>query len=347
VRADAVEAARAVGDVTSELRAEMAWALRDARRDVAGYRERLLALADRAVDHFKPVDDHASVAQALILRALAKAGIDQLGAIVALKEAQEHAELTDDERIQVDVWDELGGAMIFGPTPYAEVLELTRREVEWAREHGNAFAIADGRLGEAYSLAALGRSDEALAVLDELATFFGQLPGTVSQHGECYTIAGRIERDRGNPAAAERRYRRAMELFDLGGHRRWWRNAAPGAAHALLDEGRLPEARAVLDQIAARDEATVAPGAFRLEAEARYELAVGNVDSGIDLARRAVGEVAGSASLLYEGRARETLATLLAAAGDRQGADHELARARELFAAKGFLVGVERIDARS
>ena len=83
---------------------------------------------------------------------------------------------TEDERIQVEVWDELGGAMIFGPTPYQEILELTRGEVDWAHEHGIAFAAADGRLGEAYAVAALGEADAALAVLRELIEFLRPTP---------------------------------------------------------------------------------------------------------------------------------------------------------------------------
>jgi pentatricopeptide repeat protein len=345
VHAQAVEIARTAADTTNELRADMAWAVGVARRDRAGWHERLTAIADAAAGHFATLDDHANVARALLLRALAKTQTDQPGAIATLKEAHAHAALTHDERIQVDVWDDLGGVMLFGPTPYEEVLQFTRQEVEWARERGIAFSVADGRLGEAYALAAIGESDEALGVLAELETFFGQLPASVAQHGECHTLAGRIERDRRNPAAAEREYRRAMGLFDKGGHRRWWRNAAPGAAHALLDQGRVDEARAVLDEMAARDETPNAPaGAFRLEAEARYRLAVGEKSAGIDYARRAVAAVDGTGALLYEGRARETLAEVLAAGGDSDAAGEQLKLARDLYVAKGYLVGVARID---
>jgi len=223
------------------------------RRDDLGWQERTFALIERAVDHFARTDDHVSMAEALLLKGLALAPHDQNAAIDALKEAQRFAQQSGDERIQVEVWDELGGAMLFGPTPYDETLVFTRREVEWAREHGIAFSVADGRLGEAYSLAALGRFDGALSVLHELMDLFAQLPGLVSQHGECYTLAGRIERDRGNPAAAVRLYGKAMDLFEQSGHRRWWRNAAPGVAHAYLDMGRTDEARQILDGIAAHD----------------------------------------------------------------------------------------------
>ena len=341
----AIELSRALGDVTGELRADLAWGMTEPRREDPGWQERTFALIERAVDHFAKTDDQVSMAEALLLKGLALAPHDQTAAIDALKEAQAFADRSGDERIQVEVWDELGGAMLFGPTPYSEILEFTRREVEWARDHGIAFSVADGRLGEAYSLAALGQFDSALSVLHELIDFFAQLPGRVSQHGECYTLAGRIERDRGNPAAAATLYRKAMDVFEHSGHRRWWRNAAPGVAHAYLDMGRPDDARKVLDEIAANDEAHDGPPrAFRLEAEGRYLAATGDPHAGVDLCRRAVNAVANTGALFYEGRARETLAGLLAAAGESAAARDEFERARALYARKGFLPGVARVD---
>ena len=345
VHEEAVSLAREVGDVTSELRAEMAWSVGEARRDASGWQERTIALTDRAVDHFRRLGDDGSTAQALLLRAIAIVQTDQFAAIDMLKQAHAHALRTDDERIQVEAWDELGGAMLFGPTPYAEILEFTTAEVEWAREHGISFTAADGRLGEVYALAALGEFDAALSLIDELTTFFAQLPGHVTQHGECFTIAGRIERDRGNPAAAAAHYRRAMELFDKGGSIRWWRNAAPGVAHALLDMGHIEDAQHVLAEIEARDDPDDSrPTAFRLEAEARYQAAIGDAERGVELARQAVDAVADSGALFYEGRARDTLADLLASSGDVASARVERDRARSLYEAKGYLPGIARID---
>ena len=181
----------------------------------------------------------------------------------------------------------------------------------------------------------------------ELIDFFAQLPGRVSQHGECYTLAGRVERDRGNSESALRMYRRATELFLESGHRRWWRNAAPGVVHALLDLDRVDEARQVLEQFAAHDgPADGPPGAFRLDAEARYRARIGDVTGGIEFAQRAVDALAQTGALLYEGRARETLAGVLTSAGDTPAATREYGLARSLYVAKGYLPGVARIDHR-
>jgi class 3 adenylate cyclase/tetratricopeptide (TPR) repeat protein len=345
VRDEAASLATALGDETSALRAELAWTIVEQRVDMPGWQDRTMSIVDRAIDRFTAARDEGAIAQALVLKALAIAQDDQPGAIATLKSAHEHALRSGDERIQVEAWDELGGAMIFGPTPFAEVLEFVRGEVAWAREHGVAFTVADGRLGEAYATAALGRFDEAVAILHELIEFFAGLPGKVSQHGECYTLAGRIERDRNDSKAALANYQQAMEIFEGSGHRRWWRNAAPGAAHALLDLGRDDEARAILDAMPERDGSTdIRPGAFQLEAEARYAARTGDARRGLEFADRAVGAVADTGALFYEGRARETRAELLTAAGDIDAARSEYARARDAYERKGYLPGVARID---
>jgi tetratricopeptide (TPR) repeat protein len=318
----------------------------DPSRDATGWQEAAFVLVERAVDHFTRIGDHANVADALLVKAWGLAPRDHFAAIATLKEAQRQAIESGSERMQVEIWDELGGTMLFGPTPYPETLDFVRKEIAWAREHGIAFTVADGRLGEAYSLAALARFDEARALLDELIDFFAQLPGQVSQHGECYTLAGRVERDRDNPAESALLYRRAMELFERAGRRRWWRNAAPGLAHALLDMDRVDEAKSVLDQIKAHSQSTEGrPGAFRLEAEARYMVRTGDPNGGLATARDAVAAVANTGAIQYEGRARETLAGLLAATGDSGQARTEYALARALYERKGYLPGISRIDA--
>jgi tetratricopeptide (TPR) repeat protein len=108
---------------------------------------------------------------------------------------------------------------------------------------------------------------------------------------------------------------------------------------------RLDDARKVLDEIAANDEAHDGPPrAFRLEAEGRYLAATGDPRAGVDLCRRAVDAVAETGALFYEGRARETLAELLAKAGEQTAAREEFERALALYSTKGFLPGVVRMD---
>ena len=185
LRDEAVALAQTLDDDTSELRAQLAWARTGPSRDATGWQEHSSALIDRALEHFTRVGDHVNIADVLLLKAWGLAARDSFAAIETLKQAQVHAIQSGDERHQVEVWDELGGTMLFGPTPYPETLEFVRAEAAWAREHGIPFTAADGRLGEAYSLAALAQFDEARAVLDELMSFFAELPGHVSQHGEC------------------------------------------------------------------------------------------------------------------------------------------------------------------
>ena len=341
----AISLARELEDEHSELRAEIAWGTTWPMRDAVGWQEDAFPVLDRAIHYFARIGDESGLAQALLLKGVGLAPYDQVQAIETMKRAAIHAERADDVRMQVEVWDELGGAMLFGPTPYSELIVFVRAEVAWATQRGIPFSIADGQLGEVYALAATNEAEAALARLDELKQFFSQLPGRVSQYGECYTIAGRIERDRGEPAKGLDNYRRAMELFDHSAHRRWWRNAAAGAAHALLDLGRIDEARHVVDGIAERDEThDGSPGAFRLEAEARYMAAIGDLEAATKFARRAVAAVADTGALFAEAHARETLAAILAAAGD-PSATAEFEHAREIYSRKGYLPGIDRIAA--
>jgi class 3 adenylate cyclase/tetratricopeptide (TPR) repeat protein len=343
---EALELAREYGDEYSELRAEIAWCTTWPMRDAVGWQQSAFAIVDRAIEFFGAIGDDSSLAQSLMLKSIGLAPYDQHKAIETAQLAQVYASRTTDERVQVEVWDELGGTMLFGPTPYSEITDFLRREIDWARDRGIPFSVADGRLGQAYALAAHNEPDAALRQIDELATFFSQLPAPVSQYGECYTISGRIERDRDNPAKAVEHYRHAMELFDQSRHRRWWRNAAAGAAHALLDMDRPDDAREVLDLIAYRsEEHDGSPGAARLEAEARYHARTGDAAQGIKLARRAVAAVADTGALYAEAHARETLAAILAANGDPAEARTEFERARSLYAEKEFLPGIDRIDA--
>ena len=66
--------------------------------------------------------------------------------------------------------------------------------------------------------------------------------------------------------------------------------------------------------------------------------------AGIELCRRAVDAVAETGALFDEGRARETLAELLAAAGEPAPAREEFERALALYSTKGFLPGVARVE---
>ena len=218
---------------STELRAEMAWAPLQSRRGDAQWQEQIPGIAERAVAHFSSVGGEADLANALLLKAYVPASTNIADSIDLMRQAQIHAENAGDERAQIEIWDELGGAMLSGPTPYEEVREFVQREVEWARQRGIAFTEADGLLGQAYALAAAGDTDEARAAIAEVRALFAQLPGFVPQLGESDILAAEIELDAGDYLAAESFYRRGIEALERGEHALWWRGTAMGLADML------------------------------------------------------------------------------------------------------------------
>jgi tetratricopeptide (TPR) repeat protein len=345
LHAEAIAAARLMGDSSVELRAEIEWTQLQIRRGDEQARTLVPELAQRADEHFTAIGDHAGIAAALLLRKSAPGMA--VGDIDILREAQVHAELAGDERTQIEIWDELGGSMIFGPTPYPEILGFMQREVAWAKEHGIAFAEADGLLGQAYAIAASGQADQAREAVAAVRVLFEQVPGFVSQLGECDILAASIELDAADLLGAERLLRRAVEVLETGGHVPWWTTATLELANVLVDLGQPIEAKALLDEVDRRGLMWSARGKT-LHAQARARLAAthGELDEAISLAREAVAVISESDLPQYAARAYELLAKLLTAAGDRAGATAELMRARDLYAEKAYRPGEARVEAR-
>jgi tetratricopeptide (TPR) repeat protein len=226
-------------------------------------------------------------------------------------------------------------------------LEFMEREIAWAREHGIAFTEADGMLGLAYGRWAAGDPDGARAAIDGVRDLFARLPGFVPQLGECDTLGGFIELDSGNGAGAEPLYRRAMDTFDRGRHRRWWRSAAVGLVHSLIELDRVDEAATLLDAIESQEFTTsIRADAAQKEARARLTAAQGNLPAALETARAAVTLIQSSDSPHSEARARELVASLLAASGDGDAAEAEYRQANALYAAKGYKPGEARTKAK-
>ncbi|MEP7378129.1 MAG: adenylate/guanylate cyclase domain-containing protein [Chloroflexota bacterium] len=343
----ALESARAAGDTSRELRAEMGWAQLQVRRGDVGWQQRIPEIAERAVEHFSNTGSHADLANALLMQANPVGISDLADAINLIRAAVELAERAGDERLQIELWDELGGVMIFGPTPYQEVGEFVEYEIDWARRRGIAFTEADGLLGRAYVMAASGDGEAARQAIARVRTLFAELPGFVSQLGETDILAASIEQEERNIEAAEPLYRRALEVLENGGHALWWRGAALGLAAMLFDANRPEEARAILDEVDRRGLAWGArPRSRYLQARARLAMLDGNPGLALNLGREAVDVLAKLHALQDEARAREGLGDLFAQAGDHGESAAQLNIARDLYAAKGYRPGEWRVSAK-
>ena len=159
--AEAIDAAKRHDDEATELRAVME------RAHVAFMRappdaDALRVVGRRAIAYFELIGSDADLADAWELIGLAElAARDRNAQLVALQRGRRHALASGDMRRQIESWNELGGAMLFGRTPVAEVLAFLDDEFAWAHEHGLPAVEADALLGGPYLYARLGRFDEA------------------------------------------------------------------------------------------------------------------------------------------------------------------------------------------
>ena len=111
-------------------------------------------------------------------------------------------------------------------------------------------------------------------------------------------------------------------------------------ARALLELDRLDEAAALADPSIGGDDLKATIGLLGVRAEVLARR--GGVDEAERLARRAVEIASGTDALLDHADARLALSRVLAAAGRSGEAAAEAARARDLYEAKGSVVGVRR-----
>ena len=136
VLGEAVEEAKRRGDEPAELRAEIQRARVGFMRS-AGDPEYLRGVARRAVGVFEAAGSDADLADAWQLVGTAELAAGDRGAqLEALLRAREHAVASGDTRREIEAWNEVGGAMLFGRTPVAEVLAFLDEELEWANERG-------------------------------------------------------------------------------------------------------------------------------------------------------------------------------------------------------------------
>ena len=105
---------------------------------------------------------------------------DRAGQLEALLRAREHAVASGDIRRQIEAWNQVGGSMLFGRTPLAEVKEFLEAELAWAREHGFPALEADALLMGPYVDARLGdvelgreKLERSKAICRELGIAYG------------------------------------------------------------------------------------------------------------------------------------------------------------------------------
>ena len=309
---------RASNDPAAHARIEVAWARILPITIPADASAPMLAIADAAIPVFEAIGDDVWLGRAWMLRAMGLEDLD--AAIEALQRTRILAERSGDERTLIEVWDELGGSLIGARTPWPEILEFARAEVAWARAHGVAFTEADGTLGEAYALAALGESDAALRDIAAASAMFDTLPSVVGQAGEALLLESRIRHDDGDFQTALELRTRAIATFAAAGEPRWEVSARIAHAHSLIDVGRFDEATAAFDEVERSEDVRGTRLALVLVGRARLAVADGRPDD-------ALGSAAEAQALIDD---RPHNATLLIRAHEELGRLYEALDRRDL-----------------
>ena len=334
--AEAIEEARRHQDEPTELRAEMERAyvafMRDPPDPIG-----LRAIAARALAVFEPIASEADLADAWQLMGLAElAARDRDAQLVALQRAREHALASGDTRRQIEVWNELGGAMIFGRTPVDEVLAFLEEELAWALERGLAAVEADALLGGPYLYARLGRFEEARERLERSKAICREL-GIAYGLAEAHMAGAELELLAGDPSAAERELRDAIRVGTEMGASRYVALYRTRLAPVLLAQGRDDDA---LDELKQAESIQGSTPSWKV-ARARLLARRGDTKEAVRLAREAVGSMDHGGNITAHAETLADLAEVLEANGDSSGATAALTEAVALHEEKGNVLPAE------
>ena len=222
----------------------------------------------------------------------------------------------------------LANALVWGPTPAAEVVERVDQLVSSIGPMESILLVVP--------LAQLGRIEEArreLAARRAAAEELG-LPSLPHSHH----LGGMMELTAGNLVAAERELRTGTQMLEAAGETSNFSTFAGWLAYVLARLSRTDEAT----EVAARARRATAPDdiisqALWRIAMALVDIARGEADGAEPLAREAVELMRPTDMLDFRGDAHSTLADALDAAGRPGEAIVERREALRLYEAKGVL----------
>ncbi len=338
VLADATELARSLGDEPSELRAAVE---RGHLSHMLGTQsaDELRATAERAIAAFDTNEDLSDAWQLMGTARLRER--DRVGQLDALLRAREHAIASGDVLRQISAWNEVGGCMLFGPTPLAECAEFAEAELAWAREHDLPAVEADALLAGPYVDARLGdfatgreKLERSKAICRELGIAYGL--------AEAGMAGGELEVLAGDLAAAERELREAMDVAAGMEAAHYMAVYRVRLARVLHEQGRHEDAAAALEEARPLQEGMP----WWKSGQARVLAARGQLEEAVALAHEAAAQESGDQDPTSVALTLVDLAEVLVAAGNRAGAEAALGQAVALNESKGNIVAAHQCRER-
>jgi class 3 adenylate cyclase/tetratricopeptide (TPR) repeat protein len=251
----------------------------------------------------------------------------------AARRALEHARRTGDGRLVTSVVPDLIAAGAYGAsTPEEGVRTLDNLREDLSRT----------RMLEAFDLVIRGFYQSMVGNFDDARRLIGLSNEIAEALGQPHAIAANLERlgivemRAGDPAAAERAYRRNYEILDEAGDEGHKSTAAGNLSLALCRLGRFDEAEqyaAIARSVAAEDD--LASQATGRQAQALVLAARGEFEEAELLSRRAVELFADAECPDFEGDVRLDLARVLRMAGKTAEAEEAAREALALYERKG------------
>jgi tetratricopeptide (TPR) repeat protein len=343
---EAIALARETGDSRSELRA----GIQRARAIVVfggadDWREEARSTAERAIEVFEAPADDGALADAWILLGLIESlSGNGAAAVAAHRRAREHARAAGDDRREREIWDELGGAMLFSRTPLAEVLAFGDEELAWAKEKGFPFPEADGSLVGGYVYPMLGRFEEGRERVARAKAIFEEL-GVRYNLAEAHWAGAFLELLAHDLTAAERELLTALRIFEEMGGDRYVPMVKARLAHVLHAQGRDSEALVLIDEARRAQEGDTRSGAVWRTALAKVLADRGETAEALGYARDAIALLETSDRINDHADALCDLAGILEADGAHAESTAALTQALTLFEEKGNRVRADETRA--
>jgi predicted ATPase/class 3 adenylate cyclase len=255
----------------------------------------------------------------------------------ALARSIEHARRAGAEREESDALGRYTGSGTYGPAPAEEIERRCNELLE--RSSGTGYE-APALRALAWVRAMQGRFDEAREIVERSRAIFEDL-GLRLRSTFVTETAGEIEMLAGDAVAAETEFRRGFDAAVDMGEYGFQSTIAAALAHALIEQGRLDEAEEMVSasELAGAED-DVSTQVLSRSARARIASGRGRAEEAERLARDAVRLSETTDDLNMRGDTLVDLATVLLAAGDRDGAAAALEAAFALYGSKGNVAAV-------
>ena len=328
----AIDAARRSGDVVTEARARIdrMWTRRETHP--ARWLEEMRADVEPLIPVLEAHHDDLGLTKALQLLASGDLREGRVGRVEPmLDRALEHARRAGDRLEESEILGEFVFALPAGPTPVPQAIH---RLDELMRGREPDLRLEAWVLGVRAQLEAMrARFDEArrlaereVAILDELGIYWTNF--LVSLH------QWTIEMLAGRPEAAEEAIRRRSELLRPEEATLWWYIDSL-LARALLEQGRISEARELADRWADvhGDDRRTLVAWFGIQGRTTAE--AGDLAEAERLAQEGVAIAAATDELNMHAAALVDLGWVLRRAGDADGTGAAIGEALELYERKG------------